>query len=107
MKEPILLVYCTVGDDQEAKRIAESLLNKNLVACCNIINGVKSIYRWEGTIESSDESLLMMKTTEKHYEQLEKEIKMVHSYSVPEIIATQVVKGSNAYIDWILENLKS
>ena len=103
MKESILLVYCTVANQDEAKSIANTLIEKNLAACCNIIPSIHSIYYWKGEVEESEESLMMIKTTQKKYDQLEKEIKMIHSYSVPEIIATKLETGSNAYIDWIIE----
>ena len=56
-------------------------------------------------MEEADEFLLLIKTTQKNYDQLEKEIKMIHSYSVPEIIATKIESGSTAYIDWIVESV--
>jgi periplasmic divalent cation tolerance protein len=105
MIETILIVSCTVPDNEEAKLIARTLLKKKLAACCNIIPAVQSVYYWEGDIKESDESMLVIKTTQKSYEQLEKEIKMIHSYSVPEIIATKIETGSPAYIDWILESV--
>ena len=103
MKEQVLLVYCAVPNTEEAKSIARLLINKKLAACCNVIPGLISIYRWEGKLEEENEVLLFIKTSSKKYEQLEKEIKMIHSYSVPEIIATPVVNASQAYLDWILE----
>ena len=106
MKESILLVYCTVSNQDEAKRIAHRLVKKKLAACCNILSTVDSIYRWKGDIEETEESLMLLKTTVKKYDQLEKEIKMIHSYAVPEIIATKLEMGSSAYIDWIIECLE-
>jgi periplasmic divalent cation tolerance protein len=103
MRESIFLVYCTVANKEEARLIARILIEKKLAACCNIVPAINSIYCWKGEIEESDESLMLIKTTQKKYEQLEKEIKMVHSYSVPEIIATRLETGSSAYIDWIIE----
>ncbi|MCK4754272.1 MAG: divalent-cation tolerance protein CutA [Calditrichia bacterium] len=105
MKESILLVYCTVSGQDEAKKIAHTLVEKNLAACCNIFPTVNSIYCWKGGVEEANESLMLIKTTQKKYEQLEKEIKMIHSYSVPEIIATKLETGSSAYVDWIIECL--
>jgi periplasmic divalent cation tolerance protein len=103
MKESIYLVYCTVANVESAKSIARVLVNKKLAACCNIIPAVNSIYCWRGEVEESQEVLMLIKTSQKKYEQLEKEIKMIHSYSVPEIIATKLETGSAAYIDWIIE----
>jgi periplasmic divalent cation tolerance protein len=103
MRESILLVHCTVANQEEAKSIARILIDKKLAACCNIVPSVSSIYCWKGNVEESNESLMLIKTTQKKYEQLEKEIKMIHSYSVPEIIATKLETGSSAYVDWIIE----
>ena len=105
MTETIFLVFCTVQEVEEAKAIAQTLLRKKLAACCNIIPAVQSVYYWEGEIKESKEVLMIIKTTQKSYEQLEKEIKMIHSYSVPEIIATKIETGSTAYIDWVLESV--
>ncbi len=103
MKEQVFVVYCTVPNADEAKSIARLLINKKLAACCNVIPGLISIYRWKGKMEEENEVLLFIKTSAKKYEQLEKEIKMIHSYSVPEIIAIPVVNASQAYLDWIIE----
>ena len=105
MKESILLVFSTTPGEDEAKKIALTLVEKKLAACCNIVNRVHSIYRWKDKVEEADEFLLLIKTTQKNYDQLEKEIKMIHSYSVPEIIATKIESGSTAYIDWIVESV--
>jgi periplasmic divalent cation tolerance protein len=107
MKENVLLVFCTSPDFNEAKSISHILVEKKLAACCNIIPNVSSIYQWQGKIEESQEALMLIKTTQKKYDQLEKEIKMMHSYSVPEIIAANIETGSRAYIDWIMESIKT
>ena len=106
MKESALIVYCTVPDASTATNIAQLIVSRKLAACCNIISNIRSVYRWEGKIEEATEHLLIIKTTSKHYEQLEKEIKMIHPYSVPEIISTPVGFASRAYLDWIIENVE-
>jgi len=106
MKETALLVYCTVPDVSSAKNIAQLVVSRKLAACCNIISQVESVYRWEGKVEEAKELLLLIKTTEKRYEQLEKEIKMVHPYTVPEIIAIPIGQASQAYLDWMIENVE-
>lgn len=106
MRENVLLVFCTFPNSEEARNISHTLVKKKLAACCNIIPTVTSIFQWQGKIEESQEVLLLIKTTQKRYDQLEKEIKMHHSYSVPEIIASRIVAGSRAYIDWILESIE-
>ncbi len=103
MKEQAMLVYCTVPNADEAKSISRLLIRKKLAACCNVIPGIISIYRWEGEVQEENEVLLLIKTSLKKYDQVEKEIKMIHSYSIPEIIATPVVQASQAYLDWIIQ----
>jgi len=107
MKDNIFIVFCTIGDYNQANYLSKILIQKKLAACCTAINGATSIYEWKGTIEESKETLLIIKTTQRKYQQLEKEIKMVHNYSVPEIIAIKVETGSQAYIDWILSSTES
>jgi periplasmic divalent cation tolerance protein len=103
MKEQAILVFCTVANIEQAKSIARLLVNKKLAACCNIIPNLISIFRWESKVEEEDEVLLLIKTAQKNYEKVEKEIKMVHSYSVPEVIATPIEHASPAYLDWVME----
>ena len=104
MKESPLLVLCTCATSEEARMIAGELVKKKLAACVNIIKGVESVYHWKGTIENSQEILLLIKSIAKNYMQVEKEIQMLHSYSVPEIISFDISHGSSAYLDWIVEN---
>ena len=107
MKDDVLLVFCTTSDSKEADRIAQVLIDKKLAACCSILPKTKSNYRWQGQIKQEEESLILIKTVKRKYEQLEKEIKMVHSYSVPEIIATPVTHLSQAYLDWLIDTTKN
>jgi periplasmic divalent cation tolerance protein len=104
MKEQAILIFCTVPDNNEAKSIARLLIEKKLAACCSIMPNLVSIFSWDDAIEEANELLLLIKTSQKKYEQVEKEIKMVHSYSVPEIIATPITEASQAYLDWIFKN---
>lgn len=106
MNDSILMVYCTTADVDEAKMIARTVVERQLAACCNVIPSISSVYCWDGEVKESTEAMLLIKTSQKLYEQLEKEIKMIHSYSVPEIIATPIVTGSTAYFDWIIECLE-
>ena len=104
MKEHAVIIFCTVPGNDQAKSIARLLIEKKLAACCDIIPGVVSIYNWNDAIQEEKEYLLLIKTSQKKYEQVEKEIKMVHSYSVPEIIATSITEASQAYLDWMFKN---
>ncbi|MEN8177497.1 MAG: divalent-cation tolerance protein CutA [Pseudomonadota bacterium] len=101
MPTRLLLTLCTVPDKETALNIAEQLVDQNLAACVNITSPVTSIYRWEGKLESSDEYLLLIKTTGVKYPLLETLIRSLHPYELPEIIAVPVEQGLNEYLNWV------
>jgi len=98
-----IVVLVTCGSEEEAAKIANSLVEERLAACVNIISPVRSIYRWEGKIWDEREWMLIIKTQKKRFEELEKKVKSLHSYSVPEIIALPVVEGFASYLKWLEE----
>lgn len=99
------IVLVTCGNWAEARRIANSVVRKRLAACVNVFPGrVHSIYRWKGKIESSREVLILIKTTAARLKELEREVKRLHSYEVPEFIAVPIVAGSREYLLWLDEN---
>ena len=98
-----MVVLVTCGSEEEAAKIANSLVEERLAACVNIISPVRSIYRWEGKICDEKEWMLIIKTQKKMFEGLEKKVKSLHSYSVPEIIALPIVEGSASYLQWLEE----
>jgi len=96
------IVMVTCGSPKEAKRIAQSVVGKRLAACVNIVQSpVESIYAWKGRVEKAREYLLVMKTTAKRLAELEREVKRLHSYDVPEFIALKVTGGSASYLSWL------
>src|SRR4030065_104395 len=99
-----IIVYITVPSPEEGEKIAKTLVEKRLVACVNIVSGLSSIYHWQGKICDEKELLLVAKTRDSLFKRLEHEVKSIHSYKVPEIIALPIVKGSKEYLDWIYEN---
>lgn len=99
-----IVVLITVSSPEEGEKIAKALVEKRVAACVNIIPGIRSIYRWQGKICDDRELLLMAKTTGALFERVEKEVKSLHSYKVPEIIALPIIKGSDDYLSWIDEN---
>jgi periplasmic divalent cation tolerance protein len=99
-----MVVLVTCGSEEEATKIAISLVEERLAACVNIISPVRSIYRWEGKIWDEKEWMLIVKTQKKRFEELEKKVKSLHSYSVPEIVALPIVEGSASYLKWLEEN---
>ena len=95
------IVLVTCASIAEARKIGRSAVEKKLAACANIVPGVESIYRWKGKVERAREVLVVMKTTSNRLSQLEREVKRVHSYDVPEFIVLRVVAGSADYLAWI------
>ncbi|MBS3819702.1 divalent-cation tolerance protein CutA [bacterium] len=106
MSKKGLLVYCTVPSQKVGREIASELVSNHLAACCNIIPGLTSIYEWQDKIEEDEELLLLIKTTEEKYPQLEKKIGELHPYDVPEIIAAEIHRGLAPYIQWLDETTK-
>jgi periplasmic divalent cation tolerance protein len=106
MSDPIV-VLVTCGSEEEALRIANALVKAHLAACVNLVAPIRSIYRWEGKIWDEKEWLLIIKTQKDRFEELEKKVKSLHSYSVPEIISLPITEGSSGYLDWIRENIES
>ncbi|MGA2463129.1 MAG: divalent-cation tolerance protein CutA [Thermodesulfobacteriota bacterium] len=98
-----IVVFVTCGSEEEALKIAHSLVEERLAACVNLVSPVRSIYRWEGKIWDEKEWILFIKTQKERFEELEKKVKSLHSYSVPEIIGLPIVEGSSSYLQWLLE----
>jgi periplasmic divalent cation tolerance protein len=100
MSEPIV-VLMTAGSQEEAERIARTLVTEMLCACVNVVPGVTSVYRWEGKVQHDQEWLLIAKTRHDVLEELITRVQALHSYDVPEIIALPVTDGSKAYLRWL------
>jgi periplasmic divalent cation tolerance protein len=96
-----IVVFNTCGSPEEAQRVARTLVEKRLAACVSLIPGVRSIYHWKDAIEEEQEVLLVIKTSRLLLDDLRNEIERLHSYEVPEIIAMQVVGGSERYLAWL------
>jgi periplasmic divalent cation tolerance protein len=100
------IVLCTAGSEQEARKIAEHLVEQRLAACVNIVPRIESIYRWQEKLESSTEWLLLIKTTVEKFSEVRDAIQELHSYELPECIAISVDEGSAAYLEWIGQSVK-
>ena len=96
-----LIVFVTTPNSDEAARIAEALVSERLAACVNIVAAVESIYRWEGKVTHDREALMIIKTTDERYPELERRVKDLHSYSTPEVIALRIERGSSDYLEWL------
>jgi periplasmic divalent cation tolerance protein len=99
------LVLSTAGSKEEAQKIARILVERLLAACVNIVAG-ESIYRWEGEVETAQEWLLVIKTTDEAFERVRAAIAELHSYEVPECISISVEDGSAEYLQWISDSVK-
>ncbi len=100
-----LIVFVTTSSPEEARAIARHLIEEKLAACCTLIDGAHSIYRWEGEVVESSETMMMIKTVGKKYRQLEKRVEELHSYDNPEIIAQEIYTGSRTYLRWLNESV--
>jgi len=101
MKIQYIVILVTAKDKKEAEKIAQGLLVAKLIACANIIEGVQSLFWWQGKIDSSKEVLLILKTKKILFKKVMAKVKSLHSYQTPEIIALPIVAGSEDYLSWI------
>jgi periplasmic divalent cation tolerance protein len=101
------IVLSTAGSEDEARRIAQQLVKHRLAACVNIIPQIESIYRWQGRVDSSQEWLLLIKTTAELFPQVRAAIKELHSYELPECISLNIEDGSEEYLQWMESSVKT
>jgi periplasmic divalent cation tolerance protein len=95
------LIYMTAGSAEEARRIGGVLVEERLAACANVIDGMTSIYRWEGEIRHDGEAVLLAKTRRNLVASLTARVKALHSYSCPCVVALPIADGNQAFLDWI------
>jgi len=106
MENSYLVVLTTTSSWDEAEKIAKTLLEERLVACANIIGPVHSLFWWQGKINTAQEHLILMKTRSDLFGKVSERVKTLHSYQVPEIIATPIIEGSKEYLKWLDESLR-
>src|SRR5690348_6444323 len=99
---PIMFVYATAGDAAEALRIGRAVVEERLAACANVLDGMRSIYWWEGRVQDSSEAVLILKTTDGRLAALIARVRELHSYDCPCIEALPVVGGNQAFLDWVM-----
>ncbi len=95
------LGYITCGSREEAERIARALLEKRLIACANILDGLLSLYRWEGELARDREALLLVKTRRPLVDEVIRTVRAQHSYECPCITFLPLVAGDAAYLAWV------
>ena len=97
------VIYCTVPNEFNANLIATTLVEDNLAACVNIIPSVTSVYKWEGIVQTDSELLMIIKTQEDKFADIEAKIKELHENTLLKIIALPITNGSAEYQNWIVK----
>ncbi|XZG69570.1 divalent-cation tolerance protein CutA [Chitinibacteraceae bacterium HSL-7] len=97
----VWMVMCNCPDESTARQLAEGLVSARLAACVNQMAPVRSVYHWEGQIETATEVPLLIKTTSRQYAELETWLVAAHPYDVPEIVAVPLISGLPAYLQWV------
>ena len=101
------LILVTCGTLAEAREIARAVVEAKIAACVNVMsNPVESIYRWKGKVEVSREYLVLIKSTARQLPELQRKVRGMHSYDVPEFLVLPVVSGSREYLRWLVESVK-
>jgi uncharacterized protein involved in tolerance to divalent cations len=98
-----IVVLMTAPSTEEAARISEMLVGQKLAACVQALPGMQSIYVWKGEVQRDAEVLMLAKTTRSNFAELERQVRAIHSYDTPEIVAVPIVSGSKSYLDWLVE----
>ena len=100
-----LIVLTTAGSETEARKMAQTLVERRLAACVNIIPRIQSVYRWEGKVEETEECLLLIKTVKAREDQVRTAIRELHTYDLPECIAIPIESGSAEYLKWLSDSV--
>ena len=104
--EEILFVYMTAPDRATARELAEILVRERLAACANILDGMESLYWWQGELRRAEESVCILKTTAAGYPALEQRARELHPYEVPCIVALPVPRGHAPFLRWVGEETR-
>lgn len=102
-KPEVSIVLVSMPDAEKASSMAKELVEGKLAACVNVLDGVRSFYRWKGEICQDPETLLIIKTRQESLEALIQKVRSLHPYELPEILAVDVVGGLSEYIGWVRE----
>jgi periplasmic divalent cation tolerance protein len=102
----ILVLFCTCPDAATAERIAHELVGASLVACVNVVPGLRSIYRWNGAVQVDEEVLMILKTPADRLAAARERLVALHPYDVPEVVALPVVDGHHPYLQWVADSTR-
>ena len=100
------IVLSTASSEEEARKIAHALVDRQLAACVNIVPQIESVYRWQGKVESAREWLLLIKTSAEKFSAVRDALCELHSYDLPECIAIAIEDGSPDYLQWIADSVR-
>lgn len=95
------LLYLTAGSRDEAKKIGRALVEERLAACANVIDGMESVYWWQGKLTEDREAVLIVKTRASLVEAVTARVKALHSYTVPCVVALPILDGNPDYLEWL------
>ena len=99
--DEIVIILTNLPDRASALKLAGELVEQRLAACVNVLAECSSVYRWEGRIKSATEVAVLIKTRAQRYDEVEAEIRRLHPYELPEIVAVPVVRGLDEYLEWV------
>ena len=103
----VVVVLVTCANEEQGVSIARSLVGERLAACVNLVRGIRSIYRWGDKLEDEQETLLLVKTRTQLLARVERRVRELHTYEVPEVVALPLAAGAKPYLDWVLESTAS
>lgn len=102
-----VIILSTCANRDEAERIARALVQESLAACVQLLPPMQSIYRWQGAVETSEEILMLSKTTEERFSAVAARINELHSYDTPEIVAMPISAGAEKYLEWLNKSINA
>lgn len=102
-----IVVFCTVPDKEKGAELGRQVVEERLAACVNLLDGLRSLYWWQGEVCDDPEALMVIKTRADGFEALRERLVDLHPYDTPEVVALPIVRGHPAYLAWIDDSLKS
>jgi periplasmic divalent cation tolerance protein len=96
-----LLGYLTCADSDQAEQIIEVLLEKEFIKCANVLPTAQSYFIWEGELQQSSETIVLLKTTSDYSEKITAIVQMLHSYDLPALVFVEIKDGNPAYLEWL------